>query len=152
MGKKKKRWRPNISMKMFYNFILQERSGELKTIHKGPKQDQYEQKVLRNKKKKKSEREDLPPIESVWNSTLNWKGFEWTIRPHPTSRCLSLERRNEKDKIVRIAFPNELRQPEKKNPILYGGRLKLFYLCDQGVKIENMFVRSVHKNSNGKVI
>ena len=37
--------------------------------------------------------------------------------------------------------PNALRQKQKKNPILYGGRLKLFYFCDQGLKIDNNDLR-----------
>jgi len=138
---KNKVWRPNISMKTFYNFILQERSGGVKTMHKGPHHDLYEYKHRENKKKKKSDRDDLPPLDSMWKGEVNWKGFQWKVRPHDVSRVLTLERKNEKGKIIRIPFPKELRLPEKKNPILYGGRLKLFYLCDQGVKIENNNLR-----------
>jgi len=38
-------------------------------------------------------------------------------------------------------LPFKYRKKEKKNPILYAERLKLFYLCDQGVKIENNNLR-----------
>ena len=126
---------------MFYNFLLQERCGEVKTIHKGPHQDLYEYKRFQNKKLKVSEREEFPPVDNVWKNQVNWKGFQWTIQPFESSRALTLIRKDEKGKIIRIPFPKELRLPEKKSPILYGGRLKLFYLCDQGVKKENNDLR-----------
>ena len=137
--KRPRTWK--ISMKEFYNFILQERGGSLKSNHKGPQHDLHEYKSFRNKKKKVAQRQNLPTDNAMWNTKVNWDGYVWTIKPQQTSRVIMLQRLDENGKSISIPFPKELRQKEKKNPILYGGRLKLFYLCDQGVKIENNDLR-----------
>ena len=117
-GETKKPKFGNISMKMFYNFLLQERAGGIPTTSKGPHQDLYEYKYRKNKNLKKCHREKLPSTDAVWNKKVNWNGYEWTIRPHPTSRTLTLERLDEKEKVIRVPFPEELRMPEKKVALL----------------------------------
>ena len=101
--KRPRTWK--ISMKEFYNFILQERGGALKTNHKGPQHDLHEYKSFRNKKKKVAQRQNLPTDNAMWNTKVNWDGYVWTIKPQQTSRVIMLQRLDENGKSISIPFP-----------------------------------------------
>ena len=77
----------------------------------------------------------------VWTKTIEHEGNTYTICAHPVSRHICCMKLDSSGKETYSPLPFEYRHEEKKNPVLYGERLKLFYLCDQGVKIENNDLR-----------
>ena len=136
-------------MKQFCNFLLQERSGEIKPEFFTPLQELNLYKMRCNKGRKKNERIPLDNPKKVWSKKVNHEGKKYTICPHPFSHAICcMKMVNGKEKYIPLPF--KFRKEEKKNPILYGERLKLFYLCDQGVKIDNNNLRFHEKPEQQK--
>ena len=137
--------RPHVTMNKFYNFLLQERSGEVNLEYLTPAQELDVYIRHRNKGLPVAARHSLPAKKKIWNDKLEIEGEDWTIAPHPVSFQLCCQKEDKDGKTKYKPLPPWCRREEKKNPILYGERLKLFYLCDQGVKIENNNLR-FHEN------
>ena len=141
--------KPYVSMKQFYNFLLQERSGEIKPEFFTPVQELNLYKMRCNKGRKKKDRVPVDDPKKTWVEKVKHEGKEYTICPHPMSHAICcMEMVNGKEKYIPLPF--KFRKEEKKNPILYGERLKLFYLCDQGVKIDNNNLRFHEKPEQQK--
>ena len=132
---------PYVSMKQFYNFLLQERAGEIKPKYFTPLQELHQYKRSCNLKRSVATRMPLKAENEVWTEKIEHEGETYIVCAHPYSRQICCRTKNEAGKTCYHPLPCEYRKEEKKNPVLYGERLKLFYLCDQGVKIENNNLR-----------
>ena len=134
-----------VTMRQWYNFLLQDRAGFLKPNVFPPKLELYEYNRSCNcKLSKNSEwRAEVKEDSEVYPHKVEINGREVEIFVHPKSRVPYTIENGIKTPIPlnEDGDPNALRQPENKNPILYGGRLKLFYFCDQGLKIDNNDLR-----------
>ena len=94
-------------------------------------------------KKYKDRRAKVKQDDEVYGQTVKMDGKKWKVKVHPKSRILYLEHGDEMKPIPRPIDGKEtkFRQKQKKNPLLYSGRLKLSWLCDQGLKVENNDLR-----------
>ena len=99
---------------------------------------------MKLKKKKKDPRyTPLPPDSEVYKNKVKIGDKTFKLHVHPKSRVPYIIE-NGVEKTIDPTLnndENELRYPDKKNPILYGGRLKLYWLCDQGLKRDNNSLR-----------
>jgi len=129
-------------MQMFYNFLLQERAPRIKSTVFTPEMERHEYRKSCNKTKIKAKPNKL----KVPEDTEVYKEPE-KITVHPVTRC-QIRKIDGKDVVV--DRKSEDCNPEKKNPILYSGRLKLLYLVDMGVKIENNNLRFHEQPSQQK--
>ena len=111
-----------ISMKQFYHFLFQERANDPILMTRKMEKHEYKNKTITSKRRTKKEKLQLQnnDTKQYGNETIR------TIFPHPESRFWHEQ----------IPMPDgtttiipATRQPAKKNPLLYGDRLKLFYLC-----------------------
>ena len=73
-------------MTQFYNFLLQERMGEVKSQYCTPKQELHEFVKARNKPKSTSSRYPVSNDDEVWTETVQHDGKEYRICAHPHSR------------------------------------------------------------------
>ena len=131
------------SMREWYNFLLQERAGFIKRQVFTPKQELHQYHFECNKKLKKEDRVKILTDNHVFKDEIKFGNKTFKLQVHPESRVPFIIE-NGIEKAIdpnRNNDPDSLREPEKKNPILYGERLKLFWLCDQGLKVDNNDVR-----------
>ena len=139
--------RYRISMKEWYKFMLYERAGRLKPTIFSPEQELHEFNVESNKKLKDKKFKDRRAVvkedDEVYKQTIKMDGKKWKVKVHPESRISYLEHGDEMKPIPRPIDGKEtkFREKEKKSPLLYSGRLKLAWLCDQGLKVENNDLR-----------
>ena len=100
---------------MFYNFLLQERAPRIKSTVFTPEMERHEYRKSCNKTKIKAKPNKL----KVPEDTEVYKEPE-KITVHPVTRC-QIRKIDGKDVVV--DRKSEDCNPEKKNPILYSGRL-----------------------------
>ena len=138
-----------LSMAEFYSFMLYERSGRLKKKILTPERELHEyntsvnKKLQRNSSQNKERFRKVKTDEAIYRDKITIEKKKKSLGVSSFSRVQYL-----REDDSRIPFPRsvegeetEYREKEKKNPIVYGGRLKLFYLCDQGIKMENNILR-----------
>ena len=139
----KMKGRSFYSMREWYNFMLQERAGFIKPKIFTPKQELHEYHVSCNSKLDKDNKVKTMTDKTVYKDEIIYGGKKFKLQVHPHSRIPFIIENGVEVPIEpnRNNDPDSLREPEKKNPILYGERLKLFWLCDQGLKVDNNDVR-----------
>jgi hypothetical protein len=104
---------PFVSMKLFYNFLLQERAGPLPNSICGPKQELHEYKSVCNKKKAVKDRDKIKSKTSdVWSKTVSVDGKDYHVHPHRYSRQIVMTSTDPDDKKGPVPIPIELREKE----------------------------------------
>ena len=135
---------PNVAMRQWYNFMMYERAGFIKQNVYTPQMELYEYNVgceyKKKKPTKKETKERMKVDQKLYGKTIKLNGRKFKFQVHPKSRIPYVVENGEIKTIPKNDQENQIkaiREKEKKNPIAYGGRLKLYYLCDQGLKIDN---------------
>ena len=130
-----------VPMRDFYNFLYQERAGPLKKHVMTPKRERHQYKQSCNLKIKDKDKK-LPVLddEVVFRKKVKINDKKYPIRVHPRSRVPYYVGDN--DEMIPFSqnpdgSETNFREKEKKNPLLYGGRLTLFHMLDMGMKVEN---------------
>ena len=137
-----------LSIRQWYNFMLYERAGRLKKNVMEPKKELYEFRVSSNMKLKKLNQKSrmvkTQTDEEVYKKSIKVGKEKYKIKVHPKSRIQYILTKDGSMKPIDNPLDGDetaLRDKKKKNPILYGGRLKLYWLCDQGLKRDNNSLR-----------
>ena len=143
---------PNVTPTQWYNFKFFERAGMLKPQVFSPEKSLHEynkscESKLKNHTNKEKRYTCPTNDEEIYKHPVNFNGKKYDLKVHPHSRIPYILENGEMKPIpVNTSGNNsELREPQKKNPILYGDRLKLFYLCDQGLKVDNNNLRNFER-------
>ena len=128
-----------ISCREWYNFMFHERAGFIKKQVYTPRQELHEYLVTCNSKLSKKKKKKVLTDEHVYKNKITLEGRTFQLQVHPKSRVHFII----EDGVEKPIDPNttedpsSAREPEKKNPVLYGERLKLFYFCDMGLKVDD---------------
>ena len=134
-----KKQRQYISCREWYNFMFHERAGFIKKQVYTPRQELHEYHTACNLKLKPKKRKKILSDKHVYKENIELNDRTFQLQVHPKSRVPFII----EDGVEKTIDPNtngdpdSLREPEKKNPILYGERLKLFYFCDMGLKVDD---------------
>ena len=134
-----KKQRQFISCREWYNFMFQERAGFIKKQVYTPRQELHEYHVTCNSKLSKGKKQKVLTDKTVYKNEICFENRTFQLQVHPKSRVpFIIENGIEKpiDPNTNNDTPS-LREVEKKNPVLYGERLKLFYFCDMGLKVDD---------------
>ena len=122
------RWR--VSLPQFYNFILHSRAGTVKDEFFTRKQQKFEWERA-TKKGMKTNEQHKKRGKKLYSKKFLVDGKNVQVKVAKGSRCQYIEYK-EGSKTVRKPLPKSMRHEERKNPLLYAGRLGMFWLCDQG--------------------
>ena len=125
--------------------MLYERAGSLQPeilTRAKEKHEYYRSCYKQTGKKNRKKLKKMPVDEEVW-TPVTIDGVEYDIRVHPESRVPFVMVDGVPTPIPRDPDGKEtiFHQKEKKFEVLWGERLKLYWLCDQGLKHNNNQLR-----------